>query len=71
MTARMSKAEAQRLGLINRKPKTTRKAAARNGAVSRCTTCDETFTTDAAETRHVNTTRHPRYETTLPLLHNP
>lgn len=63
-TARMSKAEAAKLGLIDKKPKTTRKAAKRDGAVSRCVSCGETFTTDAAETRHV-AAGHARFETVL------
>ena len=52
-TIRMSEAEAKRAGLVKTKGRTTRKAAGRDGATSRCVTHGETFTTDAAEDRHV------------------
>ena len=53
MTVHLSEADARRLGFTKKgKTKTTRKAAGRDGATSRCR-CGEEFTTDAAETRHV------------------
>lgn len=42
--------------------RTTRKAVPRAGYRSTCHTCAAVFTTDAAETRHVNATGHARYE---------
>jgi len=65
---RMTVAEAKAAGLLDPKPgkkRTTRKAAPRDKAVSRCVMCGETFTTDAAEGRHLVATRHARYETPL------
>jgi hypothetical protein len=63
----LTPAQARRLGIdvppsagVTRR---TRRAVPGHGT-SRCTTCGETFTTDAAETRHV-TRGHNRYETVL------
>jgi hypothetical protein len=60
MKEQMTLAEAKERGLLPGSPgvktskRTTRKAAPRAGATSRCLTHDsEIFTTDAAETRHV------------------
>ena len=62
MAARISNAEAKRLGLtVDKKKRTTRKEAA-GPFRSRCWTCEEEFDTQAAETRHVLATRHSRYE---------
>ena len=66
--SQMTVAEARAAGLLDRSPgrkRTTRKAAPRAGAVSRCVVCGVTFTTDAAEGRHMETERHWRYETVL------
>ena len=57
MTVHLSEADARRLGFTKGKTKTTRKAAGRDGARSRCA-CGEEFTTDAAETRHVAPGHH-------------
>lgn len=63
MTVRMSEREARRAGLTAPKPRTTRKTAPREpGTTSRCVTCGQVFATVAAEDRHVNETRHGRYE---------
>lgn len=63
---RMSETEARRAGLLPpKKARTTRKTEPRGGAESRCHTCGATFTTDAAETRHVEDTRHARYESNI------
>lgn len=65
MSARLTEAEARRAGLLAPKSRKTRKAAPRNGAPSRCK-CGEEFTTDAAETRHVEQNPgHCRIETVL------
>jgi hypothetical protein len=67
VVARMSVADAARAGLLDqpaRKPRTTRKAVPRDGAVSRCQ-CGEVFDTDAAETRHVRSPGHNRFESVL------
>jgi hypothetical protein len=65
MTAHLTAAEARRLGFdvpaTAARPRATRKALARDRAVSTCHTCGATFTTDAAETRHVAATCHARY----------
>lgn len=65
----MTTAEAREAGLLNasktRKPRTTRKTEPRNGAESRCVACGATFTSDAAETKHVEVTHHSRYESTV------
>lgn len=52
----MTVAEAKAAGLLDapKKKRTTRQAEPRNGAESHCVTHDERFTSDAAETRHVN-----------------
>ena len=64
---RMTVAEAKAAGLLDapKAKRTTRKQAPRDGAVSRCTTCGDTFTTNASEERHTMTERHYRYETPL------
>jgi hypothetical protein len=62
--ARMSAAEARRLGIVGAPParkRTTRKEAHGPYRV-RCVTCRETFATGAAETRHHEATGHNRYE---------
>ena len=64
---RMTVAQARAAGLLDppKGKRTTRRQAARDGAVSRCATCGETFTTNAAEDRHTLTERHYRYEIPL------
>lgn len=59
----MSEQEARRAGLLTSKTKTTRKSVPRSKSTSRCQACGEEFTSDAAETRHVEETGHARYET--------
>jgi hypothetical protein len=64
--ARMSAADARRLGIVGAPParkRTTRKEA-HGPYLTRCTTpdCGETFSTGAAETRHHEATGHRRYE---------
>jgi hypothetical protein len=55
-TVHMSPAEAR----------TTRKAAPREkGTTSTCTACSKTFTTIAAEDRHLAATGHARYATSV------
>ena len=66
MPARLTPAQAQALGITASAPprvRRTRKAMGRDGAVSRCVTCHATFTTDTAETRHVEQAHHYRFET--------
>jgi len=63
MTARLTEAEARKLGLDvpKKKARTTRKTAA-GPYHTRCKKCGEEFTTQAAEDRHLKVTRHVRYE---------
>jgi hypothetical protein len=63
----MTVAEAKAAGLLDapKKKRTTRKAAPRDGAESRCATCGEVFTTNAAEERHTLAERHYRFETVI------
>lgn len=73
VTAHLSVAQARALGIdidadraahvAATRPRRTRRALARDGARSTCHSCGATFTTDAAETRHVADTGHHRYET--------
>lgn len=67
MTAHLTPAQARALGIGNTLPvvprRTTRRALARDRATSTCHACGATFTTDAAETRHVAATFHARYDT--------
>jgi hypothetical protein len=66
---RMTVAEAKAAGLLDgttatgrpKKKRTTQKSSPRNKSVTVCVQCGERFTTDAAETRHVDSTGHPRY----------
>jgi len=59
VSAHLTPAQARALGITNTLPmvparkRTTRKTVPRDGAVTVCHTCGQTFTTDAAETRHV------------------
>lgn len=68
--ARMTVAEARKLGLLDgtemkaAKVRTTRKTA-RGPYHTRCTTCQEEFTSMASEDRHVNTTQCRRFELVL------
>ena len=63
----MTVKEAKAAGLLDppKSKRTTRKQAPRNKAVSRCTTCGDTFTTNAGEDRHTLEHRHSRFETPL------
>lgn len=67
MPAHLTPAQARALGVdvpaSSGAGRRTRKAAPGHG-VSRCATCGETFTTDAAEDRHV-TAGHNRFETVV------
>lgn len=63
MPIKLTPAQAKALGLEARtKIRQTRKTIKGEPYWSRCTWCDETFTTQAAETRHVEETKHTRYE---------
>jgi hypothetical protein len=64
MTAHLTPGQARALGLDvpAPRPRTTRKALPRGRAPSTCHACGATFTTDAAETRHVAVTFHARYD---------
>jgi hypothetical protein len=66
--ARLSPARARALGIVSPSagvPRRTRRAVPGHG-ISRCHNCGEVFTTDAAETRHVDThPGHCRYQTAL------
>lgn len=64
MTARISEADARRLGLTapTKRSKRTTKGSGRAGATSRCHDCELEFTSDAAEGRHLADTGHARYE---------
>jgi hypothetical protein len=63
MSLNLTEAQARALGLKAPKtPSKRKKGMARAGAVTRCVECGATFTGDAAETRHLNETRHARYE---------
>ena len=63
MTARISVAEARRLG-IDVPAKTSRnRTVARGPYRSVCHTCGTVFTTYAGEDRHVHDTHHARYST--------
>ena len=73
----MSPAEAAKLGLDRggtplptsapAKKKTRKTVAVKDCAPNRCCTCDETFTTEAAERRHADTEHHHRFEMILPV----
>jgi hypothetical protein len=62
--ARLTAAEARALGLPAPRsvPRSTRKAVTGEPYWSRCKTCDEEFTTIAAEDRHLKATKHARFE---------
>jgi hypothetical protein len=64
VSARLTAAEARALGLPapGPAPRTTRKEVTGVPYHSRCCTCDEQFTTMAAETRHLDATDHYRYD---------
>jgi hypothetical protein len=70
MTAHLTAAQARRLGIdvpaTAARPRATRKALARDRAVSVCHDCGARFDTEAAETRHVAATFHARYRMELP-----
>ena len=69
MPAHLTPAEARALGIDAPKAgrtRTTRKVA-RGPYASVCFDCGEAFTTQAAETRHLNATRHARYQLALVL----
>lgn len=63
MTAHLTAAQARALGLDvpAGRPRPTRRALPGHGR-STCHACGATFTTAAAETRHVAATFHARYE---------
>lgn len=67
MPARLTKAEAKRLGLdvpdeaTGKRKRTTRKTG-KGPYLTICHDCQERFTTQAAEDRHLNETRHARYD---------
>lgn len=65
VTIHMTEEQARKAGLLTSKKKTrtTRKAAGRAGAKSRCS-CGEVFTSDARETAHVGI-GHAKFETII------
>lgn len=66
MTVHLTEAEARRLGFTAKaRARPTRRTEPRAGAVTVCHVCGERFSTDAAETRHVEATRHARYQLEL------
>lgn len=58
----MTVAEYRALVAAPARKRTTRKALPRDGAVTVCTTCGQTFTTDAGETRHVDNVHAARFQ---------
>jgi zinc-finger of acetyl-transferase ESCO len=65
MAARITAAEAKKLGIdVKGKKRTTRKVA-KAAYLTVCKTCGERFTTAASEDRHVHDTHHARYELVL------
>lgn len=67
MSAHLTEAEARALGLPvpQRRRRPTRSSGGRRSARSRCVACGEEFTSDTAETRHVETAGHHRFESVL------
>lgn len=65
MTIRMTEEQARKAGLLKDPSTSKRKGMGRGGAKSRCAACGEEFTGDAAETRHLEETKHARYETVI------
>lgn len=67
MTAHLTATEARALGLDQpaRRARTTRRTAP-GAYATRCHTCGATFTTQAAEDRHLTATGHPRYDLPIP-----
>lgn len=66
MSIRMTEEQARAAGLLKGKAKKKSTAGmGRGGAVSRCTTCQVEFTSDAAEDRHMAETPHRRFETVV------
>lgn len=65
MPAHLSAGQARALGLVqsprNDAQRKTRREAS-GPYLTRCVTCHQEFDTRAAEDRHVNQTRHARYE---------
>jgi len=64
VTARLTPAEARALGIDvpAAKKKRTTKHTGGGKYHTKCKTCDEEFTTAAAEDRHVHDAHHVRYE---------
>ena len=63
MTAHLTAAEARKLGLdVPATKKRTTRRTAKGPYLTVCHDCGETFTTQAAETRHLDDTRHCRYQ---------
>jgi hypothetical protein len=69
MIARLSRDEAQRLGLETPPTRrTTRRVATGGQYHTRCHDCQEDFTTQAAEDRHLVATHHARYDLVLDIV---
>lgn len=64
MVARITAAEARKLGIDPKvgRTRTTSRTAKGVKYHTRCIQCSEEFTVQAAEDRHVDETRHTRYE---------
>lgn len=67
MAARLTKAEAKKLGIVveqQARKRTTRKTA-KAAYHTQCVTCGERFDSEAAEERHLVEHHHARYELVL------
>jgi len=71
VVARLTKAEARKLGLKQSSSSGTAPSAqgtrrrARTTYHTRCVTCEQRFTTEASEERHLRESGHHRYELVL------
>lgn len=70
MTLHLTPEQAVALGLIDRKPPRGTRKTMKGAYHSRCCHCPDEFTTEAAETRHLNETGHTRFNT-IPELETP
>lgn len=73
MAAHLTPARARQLGIVTPsstagagRKRTTRRAAARDGAVTVCHTCGLRCTGETDEARHTATARHHRYDWEIP-----
>jgi hypothetical protein len=71
MTVQMTAGQARALGIDVAAPgrkRTTRKEVTGTPYRTACVLCGDTFTTIAAEDRHLKETRHPRYALILEVV---